>query len=68
MMKKNMGTIDRVLRAIVGIILIALTLMGKIGIWGWIGVIPLATSAISLCPLYSLIGLNTGTKENEDTP
>lgn len=61
-MKKNMGMIDRALRALVGIALIALTLMGKIGIWGWIGIVPLLTATIGLCPLYSLIGLNTGAK------
>lgn len=58
-MKINEGGMDRVLRVILGIALIALTVMGKIGAWGWIGVVPLATGAIGLCPLYSMLGLST---------
>lgn len=42
-MKFNVGGIDRILRIIVGIVLIALSLMGTIGVWGWIGIVPLVT-------------------------
>ncbi|MBO7080926.1 MAG: DUF2892 domain-containing protein [Neisseriaceae bacterium] len=58
-MKKNVGGIDRILRILVGVALIALTLTKVIGIWGWIGVVPLATGLISFCPLYPLLGINT---------
>ena len=58
-MKFNVGGIDRILRIIVGIVLIALTLMGTIGVWGWIGVVPLVTGLFKFCPLYSIIGMNT---------
>ncbi|GGE34677.1 membrane protein [Halopseudomonas oceani] len=58
-MKANVGTIDRVLRILVGVLLIALTLTGTIGLWGWIGVVPLATGAFRFCPLYPLLGINT---------
>ncbi len=58
-MKLNVGTVDRVIRAIIGIALIALTLTGVIGIWGWIGIIPLGSAAFSFCPLYTLLGINT---------
>ncbi|UOD50314.1 YgaP family membrane protein [Orrella daihaiensis] len=58
-MKVNVGGIDRVLRIVVGIALIALTLAGTIGAWGWIGVVPLATGLFRICPAYSLIGVNT---------
>lgn len=58
-MKTNVGGIDRILRIVVGVILIALTLMGTIGAWGWIGIVPLATGIFRTCPLYSLIGFNT---------
>lgn len=44
-MKANVGTIDRVLRAIVGLVLIGLAATGTVGWWGWLGVIPLATSS-----------------------
>ena len=55
----NAGTIDRALRAIVGIALIALTLTGYIGVWGWIGIVPLATALIGWCPAYTLVGIKT---------
>lgn len=58
-MKVNVGGIDRILRVVVGIALIALTLTGTIGVWGWIGVVPLATGLFRVCPAYSLIGVNT---------
>jgi hypothetical protein len=58
-MKTNEGGIDRILRIVAGLVLIGLTLSGNIGVWGWIGVVPLATGALGMCPLYSLLGLNT---------
>lgn len=58
-MKTNVGGIDRILRIAVGVILIALTLMGTIGVWGWLGIIPLATGIFRSCPLYSLLGMST---------
>lgn len=58
-MNVNVGGIDRILRIVVGIVLIALTLAGTIGVWGWIGVVPLATGLFRVCPAYSLIGVNT---------
>ena len=56
---KNAGTVDRALRAIVGLVLIALALTGTIGAWGWLGLVPLATGAIGWCPPYAILGLNT---------
>ena len=58
-MKTNEGTIDRVLRVAVGILLLALTYNQTIGVWGWIGLVPLATGLIGWCPLYTLLGVNT---------
>ncbi len=59
MFKTNVGGIDRILRIVAGLALIALTFTGVIGVWGWIGVVPLATGLFSTCPAYSLIGVNT---------
>jgi hypothetical protein len=59
MFKTNVGSIDRILRIVAGIVLIALTLMGVIGVWGWIGIVPLATGLLRTCPVYSLLGFNT---------
>ena len=59
MFKTNVGGIDRGLRAVLGLALIALTLMGTIGVWGWVGLVPLLTAALGTCPLYSMLGLST---------
>jgi hypothetical protein len=58
-MKTNVGSIDRIARVLIGLLLITLAAMGTIGMWGWIGIVPLATAAFSVCPLYSILGLNT---------
>lgn len=58
-MNANVGTIDRVLRIVVGIALIAMAAMGTIGMWGYIGVVPLGTALIGFCPLYRILGMNT---------
>jgi hypothetical protein len=62
-MKINVGGIDRPLRIIAGIALITLAATGVIGVWGWIGVVPLATGLIGFCPLYKVLGLNTCSKQ-----
>ncbi|WP_058021323.1 YgaP family membrane protein [Pseudohongiella spirulinae] len=58
-MTKNVGTVDKLLRIVLGVVLIALTLAGVIGVWGWIGIVPLATGLLNTCPLYSLLGVKT---------
>lgn len=59
MFRINVGGIDRALRIIVGLVLIALVFVGPQTPWGWLGIIPLATGLLRMCPLYSLIGVNT---------
>ncbi|MEI8029414.1 MAG: DUF2892 domain-containing protein [Comamonadaceae bacterium] len=58
-MNSNVGGIDRILRIVVGLVLIGLTLTGNIGVWGWLGVVLVATGAIGWCPPYALFGWNT---------
>ena len=68
-MSANVGTIDRVLRALIGVVALALVFVGPIaavGGWGWerialvaLGVIMLGTSMIKFCPLYRIFGLRT---------
>ena len=48
-MKKNVGGIDRVVRIVAGLALMALAATGHIGAWGWLGVVVLATGVCSLC-------------------
>lgn len=58
-MIQNVGGVDRVLRVLVGLALIAASLLGYIGAWGWVGVVPLATGLFRICPAYLPFGLNT---------
>ena len=58
-MNKNIGSVDRLTRIIIGIVLIALTINGNIGVWGWIGNVPLATALINFCPLYRILGFSS---------
>jgi O-antigen ligase len=58
-MKANVGGIDRILRIVAGLVLIALAATGTVGVWGWLGVVPLATGAIGWCPPYAILGFNT---------
>jgi hypothetical protein len=57
-MTKNIGLIDRLLRAAIGVALIAWALTGG-PVWAWIGVVPLLTAAVSFCPAYALLGIRT---------
>lgn len=58
-MKHNVGTADRVLRILVGVVLIALAATNTVGWWGWLGVIPLLTGLVRTCPAYSILGVKT---------
>lgn len=58
-MTHNVGGIDRILRIVVGLVLIGLAATGTVGLWGWIGVVPLVTGLVGTCPAYKLLGLNT---------
>jgi hypothetical protein len=55
---RNVGSLDRGLRIVGGLGLIAWALLGG-PVWAWIGVVPLATGAMGLCPLYSVLGIKT---------
>ncbi len=58
-MKTNVGTIDRVARIILGLVLISLVFIGPQTPWGWIGIVPLVTALIGWCPAYSIFGIKT---------
>jgi len=55
----NVGTIDRILRAVVGLALISLVFIGPQTAWGWIGLVPLATAVLGWCPPYAMLGIST---------
>ena len=58
-MTRNEGTIDRTLRVLVGLVLLALVFVGPQTPWGWIGIVPLLTGLVGICPAYSLLGIRT---------
>ncbi|WP_455374428.1 YgaP family membrane protein [Limibacillus halophilus] len=58
-MKRNVGTIDRLLRIILGLGLISLVFVGPQTYWGLIGIVPLLTALAGYCPAYSLFGIRT---------
>jgi len=58
-MVQNVGTVDRVIRIVVGLALIAGSLLGYIGVWGWIGVVVLATGVFRFCPAYLPFSMST---------
>ncbi len=58
-MKVNIGGIDRVIRIVVGALLLIMAATGTLGIWAWIGIVPLATGLMGWCPAYTLLGIKT---------
>lgn len=55
----NEGTVDRVLRVVVGAAVLSLVFVGPKTPWGWVGLVPLLTGLVGYCPLYSLLGIRT---------
>ena len=63
-MTQNIGNIERIIRIVGGLVLIALAATGTVGVWGWLGLMPLATGLVGWCPPYSLLGINTCKNKN----
>ena len=68
-MLKNIGSIDRILRLVVGAVLIAYALNiiapdTGYNMWGWIGVVPIVTALVNFCPLYRILGIRTRPPED----
>ena len=62
MFKSNVGSADRVLRIILGLGLLSLVFVGPQTAWGWVGIVPLITGLAGTCPLYTVLGWNSGSK------
>ncbi|MFM2065265.1 MAG: hypothetical protein RLZZ584_174 [Pseudomonadota bacterium] len=58
-MSSNVGGLDRIARIVAGLVLIALAVSGTVGVWGYVGIVPLATGLMKFCPLYSILGIRT---------
>jgi O-antigen ligase len=63
-MTKNIGDTERIIRIVGGLVLMALAATGTVGVWGWLGLVPLATGLTGWCPPYSLLGINTCKNKN----
>ena len=59
LLKNNVGKIDRIVRVVLGVLLIGSVFYALKNPIGWVGVILLITGIFGICPLYSLLGLNT---------
>ena len=64
-MKSNSGTVDRSLRVVAGLVLVTLAATGTVGVWGWIGVVPLLTGLVGYCPAYAIFGMSTCSMKKE---
>jgi hypothetical protein len=58
-MTANIGNADRIARIVVGLLLIALAASGTVGVWGYLGIVPLATGLVNWCPIYRILGIDT---------
>ena len=58
-MTQNEGVLDRGLRVVVGLAMISLVFVGPQTVWGWIGLVPLITGLVGVCPIYSVLGIRT---------
>jgi len=58
-MAANVGGIDKIVRIVAGAGLIGATVTGMLPVWGYIGIVPLATGLMGWCPAYSIFGMNT---------
>ncbi len=62
MFKNNVGNLDRILRVVLGVVLLALFFVYPDASWRWftlIGIVPLITGLFATCPLYSIFGFST---------
>lgn len=58
-MKPNEGPIDRTLRMVAGLAILSLAFVGPQTPWAYLGLVPLVTGLVGICPLYSILGINT---------
>lgn len=58
-MQRNEGTLDRAVRVIAGLGILSLVFVGPQTPWGWLGLVPLVTGLVGICPAYGLLGIRT---------
>ena len=63
-MNNNVGNTERAIRIGGGLILVVLAASGTVGLWGYLGLLPMITGAIGWCPPYAMLGINTCAKKD----
>ena len=58
-MTVNEGTFDRAARIVVGLAVLSLTVVGPRSMWGLVGLVPILTGLLGVCPAYSILGIRT---------
>jgi xanthine/uracil permease len=58
-MTANEGTFDRAARVAVGLAVLSLTVVGPKSMWGLVGLVPILTGLLGVCPAYAILGINT---------
>lgn len=64
-MTNNVGSLDRILRIVGGLLLLSLVFVGPQTLWGLVGLILIGTALISFCPIYRIVGLSTCTRKQD---
>ena len=67
LLSRNEGTVDRVIRVVLGVALLSIVFVGPKTLLGLIGIVPLLTGLVGMCPIYRLLGMNTCGKEGCET-
>jgi hypothetical protein len=67
-MSHNTNAIDRGIRIVLGLVLLSLFLFGPKTSWGLVGLVPLITGVIGLCPLYRALGISTCSTSHTPRP
>jgi len=58
-MKHNVGSVERMIRIILGLVILSLVFWGPHSLWGLLGLVPLVTGLIGWCPPYAMLGIST---------
>ncbi len=65
-MKKNIGSIERIIRVVVGAAIVSLAFVGPQTPWAYLGIIPILTGIVGWCPPYSLLGISTCSRRDQE--
>ena len=67
-MRQNIGRLERIIRVVIGIVVLSLAFAGPRSPWGYLGVLPLVTGLVGWCPPYALLGIGTTSAKRDEGP